>query len=591
MKPTIEELQNSFKYAYEQHSASREEAARAYNYYHNKQFDLAQLLELANRGQPAETFNVFKRYSRMLLGFLGTVVNTVKVKGKQQRDIVTAAVLEDVLEQIMIENNFQSESIKIKLDCILAGLMATYFVVKNTGRKDPWGREIRQIEISHIPVHEIVLDPMSKREDYEDARFIHRFKWISEEDFIEAFGKEALDKVVAYENHVNENQTDFNFTYPDKFQGKYKVVNNYLVIHSVVIDEGKKWSVYWAADQILLKEELKLHGLKFPYRVHRLHSVEGPEYYGLFREIFASQDAINQAIIKIQLAVNSQKAFVQEGAVENMEEFKNAYNRVNSIIQVLNLSGIRIENATREIADLYTVVDRALTRVQALLCINDSFLGLAPASDSGVKVEKQQNATVVALEHLVETIKQYYRLIALDILKLVKQYYTHYQAWTIADEFEGDRYVEINAPYVLELQDENGQWQKYNLYEEVIDLETGQPIQDEKGKFVTAPISTKESEIMFTEADIRIESVAYNNEIENNMQVFESFLNGSLGQVLSAIDPVSYLKIGSLSIRQLRTKMAPEIANVLEQAAQKLEQQQQAQAQQMQMQNIPGMEE
>lgn len=577
MKPTIEELQDSFKYSYEQFRDSRQEATKAFDYFHNRQYDLNQLAILAERGQPAETFNVVKRYSRMLIGFLSTVVNTVRVKAKQQRDIETAAVLGDVIDQILIENNFESESIKVKLDCILTGMMALHFNVRNTGKRDPWGREIRQVEIDHVPIHEIVPDPMSKREDYEDARFMHRFKWISEEELVNTFGNSVKDKLEAYENFLSEDDTDFSYSFNGEFQGRYKRYDNYLVVHSVLRDEGKTWSVFWSGDQILSKKQVKYNGLRFPYRLHKLHSSIIPEYYGLFREIFETQDAINQAIIKIQLAVNSQKAFVQEGAVENIEEFKNTFNRVNAVCEVKNINGVRIENTTREIQDLYGVVDRALDRIQSLLCINDSFLGLAPASDSGIKVQKQQNATVVALEHLTQTLKSFYRLMAWDVLRLVQQFYTHYQVWAIADEFEGDRYVAINAPYVAALQDpETGEYKEVNLYEEVIDPETGDPVQDEEGNFYSAPIPTRESEIMFTEADIRIESVAYNNEIESNMQLFESFLNGNLGKMLGQIDPVSYLKVGALALRQLRTKVSPEIARVLEEAAKKIETQQAA---------------
>lgn len=583
MKPTIEVLQDTFKFSYEQFWESRREALRAFDYYHNRQFDLGQLMTLANRGQPAETFNVVKRYSRMLIGFLATVVNTVKVKPRQQNDVATAALLGDLIDYTFNQNNFLSEAVKIKMDCILAGLMCVHLNVKETGKKDRFGRKLREVEITHIPVHEIVLDPMSKREDYSDARFIHRFKWISEEEFIDTFGAAKLKDLEAYDNFLEQDDTDFDYNYSGEFQGKYKRYDNYLVVHTVIRDGGKTWSVYWSGDQILDKKQVKYNKLRFPYRVLKLNASYKPEYYGLFREVFETQDAINQAIIKIQLAVNSQKAFVQEGAVENIEEFKDCFNRVNAICEVKNINGIKIENTTREVQDLYTVVDRALDRIQSLLCINDSFLGLAPASDSGVKVQKQQNATVVALEHLTSVLKNFYRLLGWDVLCLIQQYYTATQSLAIADSFEGERWLWLNKPEeIYGVDPATGQPlyvdpytgdPVYRLYEEVLDPETGEPVVEE-GQIVIAPIPTRESEINFTEADIEIESVAYNNENETTTQLIDAFLNGTLGQMLANVDPASFLKIGSLAMKQLKTKVSPEIAKILDEAANKLQQQQ-----------------
>lgn len=583
MKPTIENLQDTFKYSYEQFAESRREATKAFNYYHNRQFDEGQLMTLANRGQPAETFNVVKRYTRMLVGFLSTVVNTVKVKPRQTNDVATASLLGDLIDYTFSKNNFNNEAIKLKMDCILAGMMCVHLNVKETGKKDRFGRKLREIQLTHIPVHEIVTDPMSQREDYSDARFVHRFKWISKEQFIEAFGEGKLKDLDAYDNFLEQDDTDFNYSYNGEFQGKYKRYDNYLIVHTVMRDKGKTWSVFWSGDKILSKKQVKYRKVKFPYRIQKLNPSNIPEYYGLFREIFETQDAINQAIIKIQLAVNSQKAFIQEGAVENIEEFKDCFNRVNAICEVKNINGIKIENTTREVQDLYTVVDRALDRIQALLCINDSFLGLAPASDSGVKVQKQQNATVVALEHLTVVIKEFYRLLGWDVLALIQQYYTATQSVAIADPFVGQRIEWINVPYEVFEVDQNGNpihMDPYTgdpvlrYYEEVLDEETGKPYFDENGFAVIAPIPTAESEIAFTEADIEIESVAYNNENEVTTQLLDAFLNGTLGQMLSQIDPASYLQVGSLALRQLKTKVSPEIAKILDQAAESLRQQQ-----------------
>ena len=54
-----------------------------------------------------------------------------------------------------------------------------------------------------MPESEIVLDPMSRRDDYTDARYIHRFKWVTSEQIESLFGKGSLAKLTEYYNFTS----------------------------------------------------------------------------------------------------------------------------------------------------------------------------------------------------------------------------------------------------------------------------------------------------------------------------------------------------------------------------------------------------
>ena len=60
MKTDIKTLQDTFKLGYEAFQDSRDEAKEIVNMFHNRQYTESQLAVLANRGQPAETFNIIK---------------------------------------------------------------------------------------------------------------------------------------------------------------------------------------------------------------------------------------------------------------------------------------------------------------------------------------------------------------------------------------------------------------------------------------------------------------------------------------------------------------------------------------------------
>lgn len=581
MKVDIETLKDTFKVSYDTLYESRQEAMKVMDLYHNRQYTDDQLAVLDMRGQPKETFNVIKLFARMLLGYYSTVVNALTVTARKESQVITASMLNDLVNYTLDANNFRAEGDKIKLDCILTGLMASYCMPVKTGETDEFGRPKYEIEVNHVPSLEVYYDPMSQLDDFSDARYIGRFKWVSKETMVKLFSEDKIKEVDAYHNHLNIDEAEFSYSYNGEFQGYYKQFDNYLLVHTVIQDDKEDWySVYWCADSILDKKKITFKDVKSPYRLHRLHSSNKAEFYGIFREVMETQHAINQALLKIQLMVNTQKAFVEDNAVEDINNFTNQFNRVNAIIQVKSLQGIKIENLSREVQDQYTIIDRALDRVQRILSINDSFLGMAYASDSGAKVKLQQNASVVALRYVTSKVEQYYRLLGQDILSLIKQYYTAHDVKRIADDYAGIRWLELNRPVMIptgRVNPQTGQPELRPVFEEIIDPDTGNVMKDERGNIIMAPIPTAESEIAFTDADVAVESIAYDDEDEKARLVLEQVMNGPMGQMLSQVNPVGYFKAGKLAIKSTKSRYSLEMAQILDETSAMLGQNQQMQ--------------
>lgn len=578
MKITIENLQDTFKYGYEQFEDSREEAAEVTNLYHNRQYTADQTSTLDNRGQPKETFNVIKLFARMLLGYYSTVVNTVTANPVQRGDIDTALLMSDILKSIFHTSSFNTVGDKIKLSGLLAGLMIAFKEPVKTGRVDQFGRPIYKIVLTHVPDNEVVIDPSSNNDDYSDAGWIHRFKWVLEDKVLATFGQAAMDKLEAYHNHVDQRDSEFTVNYTDRFVGKYKVFDNYLIIHTNMVDDkGAIWSVFWSGNVILRKT--KLTSSKFSYRVYKVHTSDKAEYYGLFREVVETQKAINQALIKFQLLVNTQKIFVQDGAVVDIDEFTTAVNRVSGIISVASLQGIKVQDLSRDALEQYVVIDKAFDRLQRILGINDSFLGNAFASDSGRKVKLQQGASIMSLRYLTGRIEQFYRLLGEDTAELVQRYYTAHQAIRIADEMVGSRWIELNKP--LEAWsgefDPDGNPIMEVQYEQVIDPEAGDPLIVD-GNVIIAPIPETGSEISFTELDIEITSVSYNDQDEKNQLMLETTLSGNIGSLLSQVNPAGFFQAAALSVQLMQTKNSTEISEILTNTAKMLSGDKQASA-------------
>lgn len=573
MKAEIQDLKDSFKVGYEAYELSRKEANEVWDMYHNRQYTSDQLAILSNRGQPAETFNVIKLFARMLVGYYSTVVNTVKVSAENPSDIDTASLLNDAVDYTFEDNRFDIEGDQIKLGGMVSGLLCSYLDVQDTGQRDEFNRPVNRIDASHVSDSEIVLDPGSVLDDYSDAEFLHRFKWLSKNKVNNMFGKGTTDKLDAYYNFLNVDEADFEFNYGWEYTGYFRVFDNYLIVHTVLEDDdGTRWSCFWSGETMLSKTEITFKETRWPYRVQKLHSSNRTEYYGVFREVMESQKAVNQALIKLQLMVNSEKVFVEDGAVENIDDFTMAVNRVNGIVEVKSLGGVKIESLSREVLDQYTIIDKSFDRIQRVLGINDSFLGMAFASDSGRKVKLQQNQTVMSLRYITARIESFYRSLGQDIANLIKQYYTATQVLRVSDEVVGDRWMDINAPMMRYSgrMDPQGQPEMEPILLPMVDPANNEFMTDEEGNIILAPVSEEGTDFSFTKFQVKIESSSYNDEDEKAQLMLETVMGGQVGQMMSQVNPAGFFQMAALAIKSQKTKYSPNISKLLEETGQML---------------------
>jgi len=576
MKTDIETLRDSFWLGYDEFVDSREEAEEAWNFYHNRQWTADQAAVLAARGQPLETFNVIKLFARMLVGYYSTTVNTAVADPVQQADITTATLVTDSIASIFNANNMEVQGDSIKLGGIISGLMCTMQQPYKTGERDQFGRPIYGIKIDYVPDYELIMDPLSTEVDYSDARFLHRFKWLPKESVVKMFGKAKVAELESNHNHLSipEADYDYNGLGHRGYYGRYKVFDNFLITHTVVEDDdGKRWSIYWSSEVELARKEITFKEVKWDYRVTKLQASTYKEYYGVFHEVLETQKAINQALVKLQLMANSQKVFVETNSIEDIAKFTDAVNRVNGVIPVKSLKGLKVENLGADAIEQYEIINNAFDRIQRVLNINDSFLGMAFASDSGRKVKLQQNATIMALRYLTVRIESFYQLLGQDVAALIKQYFTAEQVLRVSDELVGQRFIELNRPMLEfsgDMDPNTGEPIMQPIFEQVYDPEDDTPLVTEDGALVFAPIPEEGTELTFKKHDIRIEAVNYNDEDERTQLMLETVMSGQMGQLMAQVNPAGFFQIAGLTLRTMKTKYAPEISAIFEQTSEML---------------------
>ncbi|MCI4437646.1 MAG: hypothetical protein JHC33_12640, partial [Ignisphaera sp.] len=574
LSPLLMACKDAYRISNMQYEPCILEGQEVVDLFNNRQYTSAQLAKIAENGQPAETFNVIKMLANAIIGYLDTVVNEVVVEPRYMSSPSVALLLNDVVKYVLDDNDFEALSKRLKLDGLLTGLMVIHEDVVDTGAKDKYGRKIFDIKLAHKPSWQVRLDPQSMLDDYSDARYIHDFKWMPEEELIATFGKDKIIKLTEYYNYLEgDRQADYERQFTTgRDQGKYKQYNNYLIVKTIIEFEGKVWSVIWNDEIELERKEITFKDVRFPYRVIKLSSSDIAEYYGPFRDITETQKAINQALLQIQILVNTSKAFVEDNAVDNLEEFKELFNRINAVIPVSNLAGIRVEDMSRDVMAQYSIIDQALNRIKMVLGINDSFLGNTFASDSGRKVSLNQASSASQLTMVVDRISFMYKMIGTDIVGLVKQYYRAQQIFNISDTLNVHHYAEVNIPIMMPKEGPNGEVKEEPVMEEQIDPETGEPVEDKYGNILVEPLNTPDSSLEFANVKIKVVASRAQNSAERNQLLLETVINGPAGQILMQTNPGAYLRSLAMQVSEYGTKHSVEIARLLMETALGVEQ-------------------
>ena len=111
-KSLIEKVRDYFEYSAEYFQKSRDQAREIIAFNHNKHYTIEQLNVLANRKQPAETFNVIKSYKRVVGGYLASTISNINVKPVGMEDVNIAMLGQDIIQYTLRVSKFKRVRVK-----------------------------------------------------------------------------------------------------------------------------------------------------------------------------------------------------------------------------------------------------------------------------------------------------------------------------------------------------------------------------------------------------------------------------------------------------------------------------------------------
>lgn len=590
----IQQLKNTARLSYENYANSIAEMMDVNQLYDNKQYTDKQHAKFTKTKIPPETFNVIKMYADILIGYYGSVVNDIHIVPASNQYIIQASLLQDIVKHVMRKNSMTVKGDLIKRDGLLHGIMCASIHIEETGNKDKYGRKEREIRLEHVPVSQILLDPSSTKLDYSDARFIHRFKWVSKGELKKLFPKKKaeIDKLNASSSNEYHSPAMAMFEISKNFVNKENDYDEYIITHSIYIDNNdRRWSVYWSGDTILEKKEITFLTNKFPYIVSKITDSMEIGFYGVFHSIIQTQHVINKSLTKILLLCVDKKVYVEKGAVNDIDRFRRQVEAFSTVVELEDgrLNGVKVEYNTAQIAQQANILTLAEQRIMKQLHVNDSMLGMTYASESGRKVALQQNAAAMSLTFQKNKMEIFYSDLGKAICANIQQYYTAEQSLPLTDEITGTQYIEINKPLTTFTGNTgaDGLPQLGILYVPEIDPASQEEIVDELGLPIYVPLATEQTDITYLDYQVEIRSTAYNNEEEKDQLFSEVVINGEMGRMMMLHDPAGAMEVFAIMALNNKTKTSKTVHDILVRSAEKIrmqhEQQKQLEMQQMQV--------
>ena len=512
---------------------------------------------LTERGQPLQYYNMVREFTLKLAGYISGTRKEIAVRPRQQTFRSVANVMNDVLSTIHQKNEIGTLHFASTIDLLLSGLAVTEYEVFKNGEKDQYGRPMYDLLLHQVPEREVFIDPWSRKMDYSDGRIFTRKKWLGSYEFEDLFGRKMLDLSQPFSTVLAGLGYDWEVdqAYGEIRADEYRESSMYEVLHTTILRGDKIIEYHWNEQGILNKQDVTKKENQFRYTVRRLFPSNRAEYYGVFRDLFGTQEAVNQSIIAMQHMLNTSKVLVEKGAVENIDKFGAQYNKINGIAEVADgaLSGkrIQVEKFTVDLVNYQRKLTDDIARVERSIPMNDAFQGLAPASDSGKKVELQQTSVIVGQTYILIASDGWLRQIGDGTLSLVKQYYTAEQVFRVSDGPDRDKWTTINQP----MTDSFGNV----TYQTVTDPDTGKPVIDDDGTFVMAPMQNAESAIGIGSYELEVRTKPSGL----GRQESEEALLFALQSTQGLIPPADTLEIIATFVGNKDAKDSEKIAEIL----------------------------
>lgn len=414
---SINELKDLYEFDLKASYLSFHEYKESVKYYHGEQIDPVNLAIIRARNQSPVIENIFKLIINKIIGYKAQSISEIKVSGRQEEDINTAILINDILKVFSEKPAYNKEIIKRDKSLIFG-----------MGVCELWCEQDKDgdcfLSLKTLEPTSFLIDAYSEDLNALDARRFHKKINISYDE------ARFILKTEPFLKNTNT---------PDK---RCELIETW-------IKEGDHFARYiWQNEGLLTYEEQPFKNGMHPFIVSKYNIDNKGVWYGLFRDIKPLQDYINYSENKMMNMIGTLKAFFEDDAVLEAEQFIKDASLDNAVVKVAN--GALRDNKIKFVEhhnDIATISQKANEKRQlakVIVGLNDEALGLSSSRLSNEAIAQRREAGLMGLQEYLSACEGMDRLIFEKAIDYISLYFTKKQIFQITDKRVGDRYFAIN---------------------------------------------------------------------------------------------------------------------------------------------------
>lgn len=166
--------------------------------------------------------------------------------------------------------------------------------------------------------------------------------------------------------------------------------------------------------------------------------------YGMIRGMRDIQEDINKRASKALYILSTNKVIMDEGAVDDLDEFQDEVSRPDGII--VKKAGKSLEiNAERELAPAHLdMMSRSISMIQSLSGVTDENLGRSTNATSGRAITARQEQGSMTTAAIFDNLRYAVQIHGEKELSLIEQYFSEQKQFRITNMRGTPEYVTIN---------------------------------------------------------------------------------------------------------------------------------------------------
>lgn len=470
----------------------REEMREDERFDEGDQWDPEDAAMLRARGQYPMVYNVISPSINWLLGTERMNRTEAKVLPREKSDGRAAQLKSGLMKYVNDANNSDYAWSQAYADQVKVGV--------------GWVEEGWQGDSGEEPVffrseswRNLVWDSRSRELDLSDARYIFRPKWVDLDiatrlftdpharAIIEAASTEAGDLIgsltLTGDEAMDEAEMRANastlrgdgrtarrrvrlieawyrvmeerpYMAGGQFHGELFDVQSPGHMASVSAGRGEiRWRTAMAVRVAIITTQGMVYDAPSPYRHNRFPFTplwgnrRGRDNapFGVIRGLKDIQRDINKRHSKALHILNSSKTIMDEGAVDDIDEFVEEVARPDAVIVKKQGKELKIDHGKELAQPQLDLMARSIQMIQQTSGITDEAMGRATNATSGRAIDFRQRQGVMATAHFTDNLRLAKRLSGEKLLSLMEQFYTEEKTFRITNSRGDPEYIEING--------------------------------------------------------------------------------------------------------------------------------------------------